>query len=84
MKYFFIGDYNCFHRFSTKYSLNNNIPNFEKILCVGSPCSRHPQMSTVAGYSGQTLHDLSFNITIYDIGYYNREPLHLMLTPEEE
>ena len=31
---FFIGTCKSFHRFSTKYSLNNNILNFEKILCV--------------------------------------------------
>ena len=31
-----------FHQFSTKYSLNNNILNFKKIVCVGSSCRGHP------------------------------------------
>ena len=38
---FFISNCKFFHRFSTKYSLNNNILNFEKILCAGSSCRRH-------------------------------------------
>ena len=39
---FFHGNCNVFHRVSTKYSLNNNILNFKKILCVGFSCRGHP------------------------------------------
>ena len=42
MEYFFIGNCKFFHRFSTKYSLNNNILNFKKVLCVGCSCRGHP------------------------------------------
>ena len=44
MEYFFLGNCKCFHRFPTKYSLiNNNILNFEKILCVGSSRRGRPK-----------------------------------------
>ena len=43
MEFFFIGNCKCFHRFSAKYSLNNNVMNFQNILCVGSSCRGHPQ-----------------------------------------
>ena len=42
MEYFFLGNCKFCHRFSTKYSLNNNLLNFQKNLCVGSSCRRHP------------------------------------------
>ena len=41
-EYFVIGNCRFFHQFSTKYSLNNNIIKFKKILCVGSFCRGHP------------------------------------------
>ena len=39
-EYFFIGNCKFFHRFSSKYRLNDNTLNFERILCS---CRGHPK-----------------------------------------
>ena len=49
----FIGNCKFFHQFSTKYSLSNNIANFQKILCVESSCRRHPKEKPQKGGGGR-------------------------------